>query len=162
MRFTLETEPSLVILTARWELWLEDSRVDLLAMDGTPIPADQKRELLAETVETIVEAGAKVVVMGQVPSYQDSVPYRLAVNDVAAVQGSRQYKGIQSQAGTRWLTGYSGFVDVAPWLCRPECAVNDSAGAYYRDSNHLSEHGAVALAPNLVAMLQKPLVRSEM
>src|SRR5690606_14831169 len=44
MRFTLETEPSLVILTARWELWLEDSRVDLLAMDGTPIPADQKRE----------------------------------------------------------------------------------------------------------------------
>lgn len=109
---------------------------------------------LTATIDRLSEEGLSTIVMGAVPAYPVDVPY--AVSSGTQDGAKLRYADMTSTNEYKALIGLKGFVDVASWLCPDECLVRDEEGVFYRDSNHLTIHGARSFQAHLARMLADP------
>lgn len=118
--------------------------------------------LLQRTIDWLLGAGKEVTLITQVPTYDRDVPVALALASMGLA--SFPYSDIvharrvQSEF-TRELSPYVGHVRVlhpVDMLCTPTCKVEDAGQSWYRDSNHLSAEGSLALVPYFADNLHFP------
>ena len=156
----------LIILSARWALAAEGSRVKgepgqsaILgrSADTEVGPYDIRNNFelfkssIIETVRTIRATGRKVVILGPVPEIGWDVPQAYA-------DALRWKKPLPPLPNTETLVARYGRTDevfedlaaaseivylpVVPHLCRPACRVYEDGKTFYFDNNHLSQYGA--------------------
>jgi hypothetical protein len=145
--------PAVVILGFSREYGIPDDHV---VVDG---PAWLSG--LTEMITTIQQdTGAKVVLMGDDPYPQQSVPDCLSQNlsDVSACPIPKHYpyynpSGIPQEQAVAASTG-AGYVDTDPWFCGvSSCAVVVGNLLVYRDDNHITASYASWLTPAIGARL---------
>ena len=142
---------STVVLAGFWSKYFNDSDFNLSSAtygDGNFKVASLG---LANTLERLAEEGVDTIVMGPVPDYPVNVPYVVASGRGGGTK--RNYADMQSTNEHKWLSTLPGFVDVAAWFCRMDCSVADEDGVFYRDTDHLSPHGALRFQAHLADML---------
>ena len=106
------------------------------------------------------DTGAQVVLMGDDPYPQQSVPDCLSqhLSDAEACAVPKHYpyynpSGIPQEQAVAASTG-AGYVDTDPWFCSPStCAVMVGNQLVYRDDNHVSASYANWLTPAIGARL---------
>jgi hypothetical protein len=117
---------------------------------------------LSEMITTIEgSTGARVVLMGDDPYPQQSVPQCLSVNlsNTPACSIPRHYPyynpgGIGQEQAVASSTG-AGYVDTDPWFCiSTTCTVIVGNLLVYRDDNHITASYASWLAPAVGAQLE--------
>ena len=116
---------------------------------------------LSDMITTIErDTGAQVVVMGDAPYPQQSVPDCLSRNlaDTAACAVPKHYpfynpEGIPQEQAVAASTG-AGYVDTDPWFCiSTSCTVIVGNMLVYRDDNHITATYANWLTPVIGAHL---------
>ena len=152
-----------VILAGLWSWYFSERGPLTLAVPGGPtyqgLLAAQRG--LQATEQWLRDSGRTLVVIGPVPVYASDVPRALAMQ---ALTGRRtldqstarqREKDAPFEAAVRGLPANASFqyLDPLPWLCSNECAVETGGVSLYRDSNHLSVPGAMALESRLRAHL---------
>ena len=144
-----------VVLSAWWMGHFSDDR------PGHEVVSNQKA--LVETVRWLRARGVDVVVIGQPPSYRQSVPATLALE--AALGKSLLHSSAPEQTAAQELfrtavnaaslVGKVSFLDPVLWLCDDKlCRVAQEGIPLYRDAHHLSVEGAMVLEPQLAAGLR--------
>ena len=142
---------STVVIAGFWQKYFNDSNLTL-SSDGLPGGNYQiAAPKLMRTLQQLADAGVDTVVMGPVPAYPADVPYTVSLGRERGA--SLRYTDMQSTNEYEVLSKLPGFVDVAQWFCTDECSVRDEDGVFYRDSNHLSIHGAHKFQGHLTQML---------
>lgn len=129
---------STVVLAARW-----GSHFTIGEESGHPVD-------LAGTVERLRSAGARVIVMGPVPTYDADVPSALALRggvmgDLSTSKGEQHaHARLFFDAVSLIPTADFTLVDPIGWMCTDGCAVQAGGISHYRDDDHLSVSGALA------------------
>ncbi|NDK38723.1 acyltransferase [Pseudoxanthomonas gei] len=169
----LEAKPNIrtVVIAGFWAKYFSDSNIALAKEDGiTTGNVQLSPPALRRTVASLVASGRSVIVLGPVPTYPTDVALALAQQGINGRDLSkaltlddvhRSNASFYKTVGTG-LPASALLVDVAAWLCSPDCAISRDGVAIYRDSNHLSQRGAILLVPHIVQMLesQEPLDKS--
>jgi peptidoglycan/LPS O-acetylase OafA/YrhL len=165
-----ELRPAAVLMVGRWAYYASGSGIGLdaqnlitLAPDG--VTGDSQTALYAaawqETVARLARATPEIFVFRQVPELPDHDSRALAralahhrIDAAGAIAAgtvapatlaprSAAEAAIAALAATGALT----LIDPWPMICTPDCtAVHDGQGWYF-DNNHLTNAGAIALAP---------------
>jgi peptidoglycan/LPS O-acetylase OafA/YrhL len=142
-----------VLLVCRWRTY------ESIALIGDKkCSPNDLAEKLQETVFALQNAGAKVWILKEVPTYNFNVPRALARaairrepmtrmgmhEDEYARTSSAEDKLLEPAVhqGAIILDPHSVFVNRDRF-----CAIEDSGFSLYRDSDHLSSHGAMMLKP---------------
>lgn len=142
------------MLTGFWQKYFNDSDLKLSSDGQSGSNPEIAGPKLTATIDRLTEEGLSTIVMGPVPAYPVDVPY--AVSSGRQGGAKLQYADMTSTNEYKALNGLQGFVDVASWLCPDDCLIRDEEGVFYRDSNHLSIHGARSFLANLARMLVDP------
>ena len=142
---------STVVLAALWPSYFNDDKVALSSEGLTGGNLKVASPMLIRTLDRLADAGVEPVLMGPVPEYPVSVPLAVALGSTDGMH--LHYTDMQSTNEYEALSKLPGFVDVAQWFCTDECSVRDEDGVFYRDSNHLSIHGAHKFQGHLTQML---------
>ena len=142
---------STVVLAALWPSYFNDDKVALSSEGLTGGNLKVASPMLIRTLDRLADAGVEPVLMGPVPEYPVSVPLAVALGSTDGMH--LHYTDMQSTNEYKALSKLPGFVDVAQWFCTDECSVRDEDGVFYRDSNHLSIHGAHKFQGHLTQML---------
>lgn len=154
-RLRQDASVSAVLLAARYEFYLD-------APDAQAFRAG-----MAATVRQLSAAGKRVLLLDPVPTYHYPMPAALAQRWRRGApldeQGQTPAQYASRQAAALGLMqdlaagGLAQRVVVGDLLCRPpRCAVLDGDHSLYFDDNHLSMHGAAALAPSVLRLLEPP------
>lgn len=115
------------------------------------------RAALHATLEWLRDNGRQVIMIGPVPVYEKSVPLGQALQ--AAKIGAQQHStgahqrlknapffdAVQALNPGDWFR----FPDPIQWMCADDCLVMFDGVPLYRDSNHLSLAGAMALETHI-------------
>ena len=151
-----------VVMSAFWSAYFRENG-PLTAQTGNP-PAkgiDAAKNALASTIQWLRDNGRRVVLVGPVPVYDKSVPMALALDKTTdrtllhtsvKEQHKKHASFFEVVEGTKRRGGAVTsfrFLDPIEWLCAEECMVMKDGIPLYRDSNHLSVAGAMALEGRL-------------
>jgi hypothetical protein len=148
-----------VVLAGLWSWYFSDSGPLTLAVADGPtyqgLPAAQRG--LRATQQWIRDSGRTLVLIGPVPVYPSDVPKALAIQALTGRHtldrstARQREKDAAFEAAVRALPADAAFQYLDPllWLCTRECAVVTDGVSLYRDSNHLSVPGAIALEGRL-------------
>ncbi|MDJ0922061.1 MAG: acyltransferase family protein [Henriciella sp.] len=163
-----------VILHARWPLYVEGKRfgpeqgqVAVLGdRDSATFAKDPSgnailvENTLTELVDKIVAGGARVVIIGPVPELPWDVeaslkaeilfnrPASFALNVESALR-----RQARSEEIFRRLTDRDGvnYIPITSTLCQDICPTHTESTAWYEDSHHLTEAGALSLIVPIVS-----------
>jgi peptidoglycan/LPS O-acetylase OafA/YrhL len=152
-------EVKTVVISAFWSTYFHEDG-PLTAQAGNP-PAkgtDAAKNALASTIQWLRDNGRQVVLIGPVPVYAKSVPLALALEEAYGRQFLHSSAQEQKKKNVSFFevvdavqrvgTSFQ-FLDPIQWLCAVDCIVMKKDVSLYRDSNHLSVAGAMALEGNL-------------
>lgn len=110
-------------------------------------------EGLAATLQWLRDNGKQAILIGPVPVYDKSVP-------LAQALGAATNRNLLHSTGQDQLAKHAAFyalvsavqpapwfryLDPIQWMCSDECATMKAGVPLYRDANHLSVAGALAL-----------------
>jgi peptidoglycan/LPS O-acetylase OafA/YrhL len=156
-----------VILASRWALYASGKRFKnepgpavFITDNENPAPSFAnnlqvfEREL-SRTLERLVQAGRKVVVITQVPEIEYNVPLAMARFEIhprpLELAPLRDEYLIRQETVEKFFAVYASNTEIYfahPWqlLClEARCKILQDALPIYRDSNHLTRAGALAL-----------------
>ena len=175
LSWVIRVKPSLVIVAARTDFYLNDSAVSLAPLgsgpwtDSTASKAELWTTALAGVLTKLNEAGIPVVLVHPVP-YLPTSPADCAVIRVLlggchdAVERrwvDRQLKlavAVESRAATR--ASMTTLVSFEDDLCGGErCFVERRNTVMYRDPTHLSVDGAMTLLPQVESLIRVAATR---
>ena len=100
-----------------------------------------------------------VLVLGQVPVYQISVPYTLALEawherELGEIS-IKQHRSLSPDVGTIAKGKGALFADPASWMCDPLCIRQVDGVSLYKDKDHISRTGSLRYAGELGAALDR-------
>jgi peptidoglycan/LPS O-acetylase OafA/YrhL len=156
-----------VVLSAYWTQYF-DSSVSLAAQAGNPPDTGSQAasKALTSTIQWLRDEGKQVVLIGPVPVYDRHPPLALALELSTGRAFPRTSIQLQQHKNRTFFTvvkiaqsqgGASlRFLDPIRWLCDLDCMVMKDGLPLYRDMNHLSAAGAMALEPQLRIGLNMP------
>lgn len=163
----------LIILEARWPLWIEGQRaaneagkpLSLAPLGDGNAPDSTETHLLMEFgLERLLAAlqphADRIVILGGIPEMMADIPNTL-------IERTRQWRPMpqppsladyeerhaRSNDMLRQVADKYGavFVDLGPIFCHPDCVFQDENGILlYRDDDHLSTHGARIMVPRMM------------
>lgn len=156
-----QTQVGTVVMAGFWSKYFADSNIPLFSLDGKGGNAEVAPPALRKTLKTVTSLGKQVVVFGPVPTYAKDVAIALAQDqmmgqylmETLSLQQVRAINANFYRAVENEISPQVTFVDVATWLCRPDCVIYQDGISVYRDSNHLSGRGAVLFAPQVISVL---------
>lgn len=154
-----------VVMAAFWSYYFKDNG-PVTATTGN-LPATSARAIQAalnSTIRWLRDHGIHAVLIGPVPVYDQSVPKALALEKVtdrtilnSSMEEQRQKNVLLYEVSNtaKHATGKApfSFIDPIQWMCSETCIVMKDSLPVYRDANHLSVAGAMALKPQLNAEL---------
>lgn len=113
------------------------------------------------TLDWLRKIDKTVMLLGPIPTYDNSIPYLLAVSDnqhkKAPIKTSneiiKRHQEFFETVRTYNKTANIKFLNPVDWLCQPECILSINGTSLYRDSNHLSIEGALALITHIENVL---------
>ncbi|MEM7702574.1 MAG: acyltransferase family protein [Pseudomonadota bacterium] len=168
-----QTPAQTIVLTARWARLTEETDYAgrtispgylVRSNAGEPTPRQSRRvfrEQLEHTVRVLTTAGKRVILIGQPPLRSDA-EVTCAKANAARVDVHPHCVSTSSQEALNRLAFANDLIrDLATRhpnvrailssdaVCDPECALVRNGVPLYKDSNHLSDEGAVLLAPDL-------------
>lgn len=156
-----------VVMAGFWSKYFSDSDIQLSSLAGSGGNADLAPPALRQTLDVLAALRKQVLVLGPVPTYDKDVPLALAQ---ARTMGwdSIQLKSlvrIHSENTEFYRAAESAsprakIVDVAAWMCRPECVIYRKGASVYRDSNHLSVDGAMLFVSDVLNLMDSTYGRS--
>ncbi len=146
------TRPDVTILSAFWD------------PDGSPTPGIESH--LESAVSAIRATGSSVCVVLDVPELPYILPYALAMARrrgldtaflyVRRADVSARYSGFENAVRALEARKEVSFVDPKDALCSAaRCDLEAAGHTLYRDSNHLTEVGAMLVAKSLAPCLPK-------
>jgi peptidoglycan/LPS O-acetylase OafA/YrhL len=148
-----------VVLMAFWSTYFRDhGPLRMVLQDGARIEGiAAAQRSLDMTRKWLEENGRTVILVGPVPVYDKDVPAALAVEALTERRALDLSVSEQRRKHAPFLAAVDGFrsgasfrfLDPIPWLCARECEVIKDGVPLYRDSNHLSVAGAIALQVDL-------------
>lgn len=154
-----------VVIAARWTTVFANDN-GLSTMDGNTIEkgADAARIGLTSTMKWITKNKKRLVLIGPVPDYDRSVPLALALEETnwhafprttltAEQEKNKHFLRVVNEAKRDGESFH--YLDPLTWMCSQECMTIESGDALYRDSNHLSTAGAMALKPHIATGLMR-------
>ena len=157
MRFLVETRPRVVLLAAEWGIYSSGKHALAEAPDRDRLPFNT-------SVEKLRALGISVYVVLDVPSASLAEPRTLAKahltgatvtlepNLAAYLQRDVGFRTMSSDLQRRNLINV---IDPARRLCDAQsCRVTQGGYPIYYDSNHLSAHGALFVAPVFEPMMR--------
>jgi hypothetical protein len=152
----------LVILHARWESFDEG----VVEIDDSQAPATETdlRAHLMDTLSALAGAGAKTVIVSSTPSSPYLVPdillrkalYGLSVDERPELQRflNDNRTAFRLFADPE-LRRKAAVIDVYPAFCDARlCQMGEGSRPYFIDKDHLSQWGALRLAPRLEAIFR--------
>lgn len=164
----LLTNPNIktVLMSAYWSTYFK-SNGTLTTNAGNPTATrtSAAQNALASTIRWLRDNGRHVVLIGPVPVSDQSVPLALALEaaknwtfprtsmDEQHKKNISFFKVVESTSSSKDARGDFRFLDPIQWLCSDECMIMKHGVPLYRDSNHLSVAGAMALEPRLSVAL---------
>jgi peptidoglycan/LPS O-acetylase OafA/YrhL len=132
-----ELRPDVVILSARWELYLGRAP-DVAA--------------LARTIERLGALGARVVLVGQGPSFEFETSHDYVYRTGASVAGSRSGSQINAALAS---AGAAAFIDPMSQLCDgARCALRRDDAYLYFDNGHFTLAGSQRLRELLLPLIE--------
>ncbi|MBB6599042.1 acyltransferase [Luteimonas sp. MC1825] len=158
-----------LVLAAAWNAYAAEDQGYKLRVAGSDTSEDSLKRGLVELTYDLGEQTAveRIVFIGQVPSYEWSIPTRmLDANrwDVALGSLTREAwraKSEASHAAVRGLVGSGAFqfIDPSEWFCRSGvCQYADQANLpFYWDHGHINSRGSAFILPQLEQGLRKVL-----
>ena len=144
-----------VVLSAAWRSYFREDG-PLTAQAGSPRAggANAASNALGATLQWLLDENRQVVLIGDVPVYNKSVPLALVLEQaglhkfVRSSLFSEQQKNASFteavEASKRKGASFS-FLDPLKWMCAEECVVIKSGVPMYFDLNHFSVAGAMSL-----------------
>ncbi len=164
----LERTPELnqIVLAGFWRSYFEGleplrpaaSTPGFEVPDGTE--ADTASVALTRTLHRLSTRGRSTVLLGPLPAYEKNVPLALALQTKLGRNLLPMPLEVHRARHDRFLRTVQAldaavvrYVDPSEWLCRPDCATEREGTSLYRDDNHLSRAGALALQPELARAL---------
>ncbi|MES2979231.1 MAG: acyltransferase family protein [Pseudomonadota bacterium] len=169
----LENEPQIdtVVLSAYWAAYFGGlAHVPARTWPRETGRASGGAEVLSDTLEWLQKRGTKIIILGPLPTYEQSVPLGIAMEQVMGKQFPIRQKfetqRLASKDFFNVMERFSGapflhFIEPDKWLCRPICDLAIDGRSLYRDNNHLSHDGALPLEPQLRIHLRNALLRDE-
>ncbi len=162
MRFLAAERPRVVLLAAHWSVYAGGLHPDPEAPGGD-------RQAFEQGVRQLRALGIAVQVVQDVPDAPFAEPRRLAkaqlLGAMERIEPSRA-EHLRRDAAFRAITselerrGLIGTIDPSRLLCGPRtCRITDAGYPLYFDGNHLSERGALFVAPAfepLFKQLERP------
>lgn len=148
-----------VVLAGYWRDYFRPSGAVRTEGDaGKPLRGSAAAEQgLHQTLAWLQRAVPQVILLGPVPVYEVSVPQLLALHQrdgrpvptmPAAEQAHKHADFTDAVARLPKGRGWR-YVDPVPWFCTVQCRLEAEGTAWYRDEQHLSVAGALAMAPAL-------------
>lgn len=159
----LESDPGIrvVLLAAAWDSYLAPDQAYVLAYDDGVSGADALGLGLDQLLTTVsqLRPPPQVVVLGQVPTYRESVPLAMAQHrirgaslpNLTADDWNARSSASRSLFQTVAADGGIEFVDPVPWFCNAATCTyaTGSTEPLYRDGGHLSSHGVRFVRPHV-------------
>jgi SGNH domain (fused to AT3 domains) len=164
-----------VVLAAYWSVYLPARSSSYLAriLDpysnpddlGTGERSEDFRNFadgLQRTVRALEDIGVEVWILQQVPAQHEFVPLMLVRAAMRGEDVSRigislaEYRSSQGRVSLALaqLGSSVALMDPAAVFCKTgQCLCSDGMESFYHDSNHLTQHGAALLEPELRAVL---------
>ena len=158
VRWFLEKDNAIqvVVVAAYWDNYVGNK---FPMKDAGPKSENPNKEPavtgLKRTLSWLAGLNREAYLIGPVPAYDKNVPLAVALE---YAQGRSLISMTMNEHRDKhaWFFRIADtsdksriqFVDPSRWICKPVCLVED-AGVLYRDGNHLSVHGALALMPDL-------------
>jgi hypothetical protein len=146
------SQVKLVVIAANWGFYLEPSKIRPIEPTLRPVNEHDLLALaLAQTVQSLMDRGIAVSILGPVPTYSHDVPFELArrrehlgvaypLDNPSVSEFATTLKAVIESHGGR-------YVDVAAAMCnRGRCETERDGRSIYRDDHHLSVSGALAYA----------------
>lgn len=145
------------VKSARWGFYFHADGPLGLQVDNRLIKGQAAASAaLAATIQWLRDQNIQVILIGPVPTYEYSVQLNLAQEKATGQthlystsdQDWRKHTAfidVVNAAQRNGATAPFHFIDPIQWLCPWECLVERQGVAVYRDSNHLSVEGAMAL-----------------
>jgi peptidoglycan/LPS O-acetylase OafA/YrhL len=148
-----------IVLAGWWSFYFNDAGpLKIVLEKGSTIEgvAAAKRSL-DMTLKWLEANGRTVILIGSVPVYSKNVPAALALEaltgrkalDLSASEQRRKHALFQAQVDGFPRGASFRYLDPIQWLCPQECEVIKDDVPLYRDANHLSIAGAMALQVKL-------------
>jgi peptidoglycan/LPS O-acetylase OafA/YrhL len=143
----------IVVIAALWTTYFREDAPLTTALGGlTGSGSTVARHALLSTLQWLEDNGKQVVLIGPVPIYDRSVPLALALEITRGKQFNRSTADAAQKNNAEFFSAVATLkssevlmLDPIPWLCPDACMVLKDGIPLYRDSNHLSVAGAMAL-----------------
>jgi len=162
-----------VIVAARWPMYITGQRMPGESLDQIQLYREETNpgnaqisdnaEIVAQSLrdlwDSIVQNGRRLVLIGTVPE----LPWHVADRMTASILFGRpmpEAMTLQSaearQASSQMLLENMAthpdviHVPIVSRVCNPTCPTYEGTTAYYRDGNHLTHEGAMALLPAIL------------
>lgn len=147
-----------VVMASFWSAYFKSgssiSMTEIGAVGSEEIPA---QKALALTIDWLMSANKKVILIGPVPVYEKNIPFALALEAARGRAFIRSSLLDQKKLNSKFYdvvqsSPHSGkliFLDPIDWLCVTTCALSRDGISMYRDSNHLSVVGSMLLVDQL-------------
>ncbi|MDQ2105036.1 acyltransferase family protein [Azospirillum isscasi] len=135
----------IVIMAARWEWYMDTNALDFAQ--------------LHKTVESLLNQGIRIVVLGQSPVFRFRNPY----DHTYFMKSERAYSITGQAADLPLITATQGaqFVDTSDYFCDPDpckalplCRIRDDQGFYFLDQGHFSTRGSTLIVQSIQQLLR--------
>ncbi|KAA0676810.1 acyltransferase family protein [Roseomonas genomospecies 6] len=135
----------IVIMAARWEWYMDTNALDF--------------GQLRKTVESLLNRGIRIVVLGQSPVFRFRNPY----DHTYFMKSERAYSITGPTADLPLITATQGaqFVDTSDYFCDPDpckdlplCRIRDDQGFYFLDQGHFSARGSTLIVHSIQQLLR--------
>lgn len=148
-----------VVMVGYWRNYFrEGSPVRMMSAGGEAVAGPAAAHAgLRTTLQWLAQNGRSVMLIGQMPAYDRSVPAALALEAATGRKLARSSASQERLANAPFLALVDEFepdvrfqyVDPVPWLCAQECRVIEESVSLYRDAHHLSVAGAMSIKAEL-------------
>jgi peptidoglycan/LPS O-acetylase OafA/YrhL len=155
-----QTDLRLVVLTAAWDAYAEESsgyklRIDRVEDSATSL--EQGIESLAQQLQNDVDR--RLIVVGQVPTFGWSVPHQMLLAEIKGepIEPLKREDWLKKSAKSRNIFARIGsshritFVSSFEWFCSDDTCrfANDLGQPLYWDFGHINIDGAAFISPRL-------------
>ncbi|MDO8772295.1 MAG: acyltransferase family protein [Burkholderiaceae bacterium] len=147
-----------VVMAAYWIRYFgEDGRLVEKNLQNLAKGDVTAQHALITTLQWLSDNGREVILIGPVPTYSSSVPQAMAMQTLFGHGLSHSSASTQRNKNRPFLTvmkniqnkTFFRYLDPIEWLCADDCLLMKDSLSLYRDSNHLSVAGAMAMEANL-------------
>lgn len=172
VKYINEQNPQIVVLVAYWSLYADGFEPYSLDIGAPPLliehigdvsDVDNSRKLfrtkLEETIKSIARPGRRIWILEQFPESTSDIPQGLARAAMfpflpenylrpRAADVERRQAFVNSVFSDLGLKYGVNVLNTHAWLCHSDwCRISEAGRSLYRDSNHLSNYGAMRIEP---------------